>query len=150
LYSIQTDEKLDAVHQRSRQITVDHTPNVLITDDHVLVGERVAKADDLQCLINLFKQLFKQFHLSPGKLGKRLTNEDEPPLIGGVIKATPAVVVDADVIGGHLDGAGSIHHIAEKGPWITLHQSAASKHQSRGVHRDCMKHRPSPDPPPSL
>jgi hypothetical protein len=55
---------------------VDHTQNELVIDGDVLAGELVAKADDLPCLNNLFKQ----FHLSLGKLGKCLTNEDQLPL----------------------------------------------------------------------
>ena len=39
------------------QVVVDHAPDQLMVDRDVLVGEPVAKADDLWCLFNACKEI---------------------------------------------------------------------------------------------
>nr|WP_255003179.1 hypothetical protein [Cyanobium sp. HWJ4-Hawea] len=53
--SLDIAQELVALLEKSRQVVLDDAPDQSVVDDGVLVGELVAKADDLWCLIDLGK-----------------------------------------------------------------------------------------------
>ena len=53
---IEASEQLAALIDQRRQMGLDETPDKLVVDGDVLVGELVAEADDLWCLLDLAEQ----------------------------------------------------------------------------------------------
>lgn len=93
---IENTEELGALLQKCRQVVLDDAPDQLIADGEVFVGE----------------------------LAKCLTDDGEFPFDRRANEPAIALVVEVDTSDRLLDGVSGLDHIAEKGPWITLHRSA--------------------------
>jgi len=53
--SLEIFQELRALLEKCGQVVLDDAPDQSVVDDGVLVGELIAKADDLWCLIDLGK-----------------------------------------------------------------------------------------------
>jgi len=89
---IEAIEQLTALIDQRKQIGLDDTPDQLVVDVDVLVGELVAKADDLRCLFDLSEQRL----ITLRQLRQRFTDGDEFTLDRGADQTTVAVLVEAD------------------------------------------------------
>lgn len=126
-HSLEIVQKLSALLEKCRQVVLDDAPDQSVVDGGVLVGELIAKADDLWCLIDLGKS----FLVSLRELIKCLTDDRELPLNRRANQAAVAVIIEVDASDGLLDGLTSLDHIVEEGPRITLQISCFEASMAR-------------------